>query len=94
MISQYNQFIGMYQNVFPDGYCNHVINEFERLLVSGACNNRQTSEGAKKTAKQDYHYFMNMRGHVMSPFNDIDVLNIFWTGLQNCFDEYVSEYDI
>ena len=94
MISQYNQFIGMYQNVYPDGFCNHVINEFERLLVSGACSTRQDSENARKVDKQDYHYFLNMRGNVMSPFNDTNVLDIFWTGMQNCFDEYVSEYDI
>ena len=84
----------MYQDVYPDGYCNHVINEFERLLVSGACSNRQNSEGAKKTSKQDYHYFLNMRSNVMSPFNDTGVLDIFWTGLQNCFDHYSNEYDI
>jgi hypothetical protein len=94
MISQYNQFIGMYQNVYPDGFCNHVINEFERLLISGACSDRQNVEGVTKTKKQDYHYFLNMRSHSMSPFNDTGVLDIFWTGLQNCFDEYVSEYDI
>lgn len=94
MISQYNQFLGMYQNVYPDGFCNHIINEFERLLVSGACNNRQDSEGAKKTSKQDYHYFLNMKSHSMSSFNGTEVLDIFWTGLQNCFDEYTSKYDI
>ena len=94
MNPQYNEFIGMYQNVFPDGFCSHVISEFERLLSSGSCGNRQDSEGAKKTIKEDYHYFLNMRNHVMSPFNDVGVMNIFMNSLQNCFEEYVSEYDI
>jgi hypothetical protein len=92
-MSQYTDFIGMYQNVFPDGFCSHAISEFERLLSTGSCGNRQDSEGAKKTLKQDYHYFLNMRNHVMSPFNNCQFMEIFWTGLQNCFDEYCDEYD-
>ena len=94
MKAQYNDFIGMYQNVFPDGFCHHVIAEFERLLVSGACSNRQDSEGITKTRKQDFHYFLNMRNNVMNDFNDVRVEDIFFTGLQNCFDDYVSEFDI
>jgi hypothetical protein len=94
MKAQYNDFIGMYQNVFPDGFCNHIISEFERLLVSGVCSNRQDSEGATKTRKQDFHYFLNMKNNVMSDFNDVKVEDIFFTGLQNCFNDYVSEFDI
>jgi len=94
MRSQYNNFIGMYQDVYPDGFCNHLINEFERLLQSGVCNNRQTAENTTKTRKEDFHYFMNIRSNPMSPFNDICVNEIFITGLQNCFDDYVDEFDI
>ena len=94
MNPQYNQFIGMYQNVFPDGFCYHVISEFERLLSSGSCGNRQDGEGAPKTAKEDYNYFLNMKNHTMSLFNDVAVIDIFMNSLQNCFDAYVSEYDI
>jgi hypothetical protein len=93
MMAQYTDFIGMYQNVFPDGFCSHAISEFERLLSSGSCGNRQDSEGARKTSKQDYHYFLNMRNHTLSPFNNYQFMEIFWNGLQNCFDEYVDEYD-
>ena len=94
MKAQYSEFIGMYQNVFPDGFCSHVISEFERLLSSGFCGNRQDREGVPKTRKEDYHYSLNMRNHVMSSFNNIDVIDIFMNSLQNCFDEYVSEFDI
>lgn len=94
MKSQYNNFIGMYQDVYPDGFCNHLINEFERLLESGVCNNRQSAENTTKTRKEDFHYFMNMRSNPMSPFNDTCVNQIFLTGLQNCFDDYVDEFDI
>jgi hypothetical protein len=94
MRSQYNNFIGMYQDVYPDGFCNHLINEFERLLKSGVCNNRQSAENTTKTKKEDFHYFMNLRSNPMSPFNDICVNEIFIAGLQNCFDDYVDEFDI
>jgi hypothetical protein len=92
--SQYTDFIGMYQDVYPDGFCSHMITEFERLLSSGCGATRQEAEGSPKTKKDDYHYFLNMKHNAISPFNDIAVLDIFWNGLQNCFDEYVSEYDI
>ena len=94
MITQYNGFIGMYQNVFPEGFCSHMISEFERLLSSGSCGNRQDGEGATKTTKEDYYYFLNVKNHPLSTFNGERVLDIFMNSLQNCFDDYVSEYDI
>jgi hypothetical protein len=92
--SQYTNFIGMYQDVFPDGFCNHLINEFERLLVSGACSNRQDSENTPKTTKEDYHYFLNFKFNSITRFNEKESVGIFLEGLQKCFDEYVNEYDI
>ena len=94
MDSKYNNFIGMYHDVFPDGFCNHLIDEFERLLVSGACGNRQTYENALKTAKDDYHYFMNIKSNPMDFFNNESVVDVFVNGLQKCFNDYVNEYDI
>jgi hypothetical protein len=94
MNAQYNQFIGMYNNVYRDGFCNHMITEFERVLSQGLCGNRQDSEGITKTRKQDNFYFLNLKQHVLSPFNDDGVLPIFMNGLQRCFDDYVAEYDI
>jgi hypothetical protein len=91
---RYHEFIGMYDNVFPDGFCSHMIEEFERLLSRGMCANRQDSEGARKYKKQDNFYFLNVKNHSFTSFNNISVIDIFTTGLQNCFDEYVSEYDI
>lgn len=94
MNAQYNQFIGMYNNVYQDGFCNHMISEFDRVLSQGLCGNRQDSEGTKKTTKQDNFYFLNLRNHTISPFNDDGALPIFMNGLQRCFDDYVAEYDI
>ena len=31
-----DNFIGIYQGVYPDGYCEHLISEFNRLKGQGA----------------------------------------------------------
>tara|TARA_B100001094_G_scaffold322453_1_gene371800 strand:- start:2293 stop:2910 length:618 start_codon:yes stop_codon:yes gene_type:complete len=92
--SQYNQFIGIYENVFPDGYCNHMVREMDMLLATGAGSNRQQFEGCHKTVKQDEHLFLNMNDHSPNPFNGEHCRKIFWDGLQHCFDRYCNEYDI
>ena len=94
MNQQYIDFIGLYENVYPDGYCNHMIEEFERLLTLGVCNNRQNSENITKTKKQDDFIFLNLKNHNPSSFNGECPLKLFWDGLQKCYDEYNSEYDI
>ena len=94
MISEYHEFIGMYNNIFEDGYCSHMISEFERFRSGGYCGNRQFSEGISKTKKNDEYLFLNLRNHSLSPFNGACPLRIFFDGLQRCYDNYVSEYDI
>lgn len=94
MNCNYQDFIGMYSDVYADGFCNHVIAEFERLFSGGMCGTRKLSENAKKTSKEDYFYFLNLKNHAMATFNGECVNNIFFQGLQECFDQYVSEYDI
>lgn len=94
MEAKYNDFIGMYENIFPDYYCQHLIDEFERLLSKGHCGNRQETENAKKHMKQDEFCFLNLRNHCFSSFQEQDSMSIFWNGLQTCFDDYVTEYDI
>ena len=94
MDSKYCDFIGMYSDIFPDYYCTHMINEFERVLEKGMCGNRQDSEGTTKTKKQDEFYFLNLKNHCFSDFNSESPLNIFFNGLQMCFDDYTKEYDV
>lgn len=94
MKTKYLDFIGMYENVYPDGFCDHMIGEFERLLSSGSCGTRQGDEGVPKTSKEDYHYFLNMGNHTPAPFGGNDAMGIFWNGLQRCYDDYSSTFDI
>ena len=91
---QYRDYIGIYENVFPDGYCNHKIEEFERLSWDGATGNRQQLEGCDKTVKQDEFAFLNFKNHVPSPFNGEGSKEIFWRGLQECYDNYSNQYDV
>ena len=94
MNAQYNQFIGMYNNVYQDGFCNHMISEFDRVLSEGLCGNRQTVEDVKKVEKEDEFYFLNLRSHNLSFFNGENPTKIILQGIQNCFDDYVNEYDV
>ena len=97
MKAKYNSFIGMYDNVFPDGYCHHMIQEFERLNSFGVCSDRKQSENAKKTIKSDTHCFLdthtNLKNYSLNSFNDKCPTDIFWDSLQRCFDDYAEEYD-
>jgi hypothetical protein len=93
MQSVYKDFIGMYNNVYEDGFCSHMITEFERFYAGGYCGNRQQSEGTTKTKKQDEFLFLNLKNHHPSNFNNKSCLAIFFDGLQRCFENYVSEYD-
>ena len=94
MNAKYNDFIGLYENVFPEYFCQHIISEFERYISRGMVANRKESENAKKTVKDDLFCFLNMRNHHPSDFQDQPSMPIFWDGLQKCFDDYVEEYDI
>jgi hypothetical protein len=104
---EHKNFIGFYKNVYPEGYCQHLIKEFERLEKSGAGSNRQRSEGASKHIKDDFQIGINLRNHRLEPFewtekqeNNIenklymDSVELFFNGLQRCYDEYSEKYSI
>ena len=100
----YKDFIGIYENVYPDGFCRHVIEEFERLSNEGVTGNRQLSEQCDKTQKQDEFVFLNFKNQAGTPFKveensrDYDpvqwgVKGLFFEGLQRCFNQYCNHYD-
>jgi hypothetical protein len=93
MQSQHDQFIGMYKNVFPDGYCNHIIQEFEYLLNKGMCGTRQQTEGGiNKTRKDDTSFYISGSNHHLKLFNQQDTRSLFFDGLQSCYNEYTENY--
>lgn len=92
MNAEYKEFIGIYRGVYPDGYCQHLINEFERLVESGAGQNRQRGEGAPKHRKNDMQLGLNFGVHTAAPFSDAPATRIFFDGLQKCYDEYTDKF--
>jgi len=95
MNENYIDFIGFYENVFPQSFCQHVINEFDRIYEKGLCGTRK-NENAKKHHKSDSFYFLNVVDHSNSfeKFEGHEVSDLINKGLQKCFDAYTDEYDI
>jgi len=91
---EYKDFIGTYSDVYPAGYCEHVIDEFETLAVSGAGANRIQSEKASRSFKDDYQISLNFKGHNLAPFDNTNVIDIFFNGLQKCYEKYAENYAI
>lgn len=94
MKSEYKDFIGIYQDVCPEGYCQHLISEFERLTQAGAGINRQRGEKAHKHAKNDLQLGLNFGVQSVAPFNNNSVVDIFFNALQSCYDFYTEEFSI
>jgi hypothetical protein len=91
-MSNQEDFIKIYQDVYPDGYCQHLIDEFERLTQSGAGTNRQNSEGAPRHRKNDLQLGLNMGVHAVAPFEDKSAVDMFFKGLQACYDDYTAQF--
>jgi hypothetical protein len=91
-MSNQEDFIKLYHNLYPEGYCEHLIAEFERLTQSGAGTNRQNGEGAPRHRKDDLQLALNMGVHTVAPFEDKSAVNMFFDGLQACYDHYTTEF--
>jgi len=92
MNAEYKDFIAVYRDVYPEGYCQHLINEFERLAESGAGVNRQRCENALKHEKNDTHMDFNLGVHTVAPFNNLNSTRVFFHGLQNCYEAYAEQF--
>lgn len=91
---EYFEHIALFKDVYPEGYCQHLISEFNRLEEGGVGSNRQKSEGTPKHVKDDHQILIELANHNMLSFNDSNPERIFFDGLQHCYDEYTSKYSI
>lgn len=89
---EYKDFIGVFSDVYPDGFCQHLISEFDRNQNLGAGTDRQNGEGASKHIKNDYQIFCNGKNINFEPFQDKNTVDLFFDGLQACFGNYSNEY--
>lgn len=89
---EYKDFIGIFSEVYPEGFCEHLIEEFERNQTLGAGTDRQNGEGAAKHRKNDYQIFSNGKNINFEPFGGKNTIDMFFKGLQHCFEVYSSEF--
>ena len=94
MKAEYKDFIGIFSDVYPDGFCEHLIAEFERNRTLGVGTNRQNGEGANKHVKDDYQIFSNGKNINFEPFEDKNTVDMFFKGLQHCFEVYTNEFSV
>ena len=94
MIVTYENFVGVYDDLLPAGYCQHLISEFDRLELDNVGANRQKGEGAKKHIKDDYQININGRSIWMAPFQERNPQDMFFDGLQTCYNLYTDKYSV
>jgi hypothetical protein len=94
--SNYIDSIGMYQNIFPEGFCSHLINQFEIFQEKGYCGTRKNYEDEPRYKKDDTFTFLNVNNHpgTLENFDDKEVIQVIHTGLQKCFDNYIDKFDV
>lgn len=91
---EYKDFIGVFSDVYPEGFCEHLIAEFERNQTLGIGKDRQGGEGAPKHIKNDYQIYSNGKNIQFEPFNECRTIDLFFEGLQKCFESYVKEFSV
>ena len=89
---EYKDFIGIFSEVYPEGFCEHLVSEFDRNETLGVGVNRQNGEGVNKHVKNDYQICSNGKNINFEPFNGANTVNVFFEGLQKCFRAYTEEY--
>lgn len=88
-----NDFIEIFEDVFPEGFCEHVIHEFDNNHKDGLTFTRQEQENVDVLVKNDTHMFLNYTQQ-FNPFEGKNTVDIFYEGIQKCFNLYTEKYTI
>lgn len=91
---EYKDFIGVFSDVFPEGFCEHLVSEFDRHQTLGAGTDRQSGEGSAKHVKNDDQICSNGKNINFEPFKDKNTVDVFFEGLQKCFESYIKEFSV
>ncbi len=91
---EHKDFIGVFSEVYPTNFCEHLISEFERSLISGAGINRQLGENADRHVKDDYQIMANGRNINFADFSETRSTELFFEGLQKCYEIYAEEFSV
>lgn len=88
--------IGVFKNVYPEGFCEHIVNEFEYAINSGQAYTRQQTENAPKMYKDDHQLLYDGRFNIFKAFekngHSVKVYDGFFGGLTDCMSRYLEEY--
>jgi hypothetical protein len=85
-------FIGVFSDVYPEGFCQHLMSEFDRNQELGIGADRQVSENSPKHEKNDYQICSNGHNILFTPFENHEPTSMFFKGLQDCFSAYTNEF--
>lgn len=93
---KHENFVGVYSNVFQDGFCQYLIDKFEVLANGGVGADRKSSEGAPSHIKNDYQIYIPLDRHAgdLGGFGGSSARDFFFAGLQRCFEDYVTNYSV
>jgi hypothetical protein len=91
MKAEYQDFIGIYTDVFPEGFCEFVISEFENAYNSGAGLSRLETEGAHSHRKSDVSMLGSDLHNLFTKTNEKPSTE-FFHGLQACYKDYVIQH--
>lgn len=83
-----SDFISIYRNVFPEGYSQHMIENFERIKQNGVGWSREHP----RHKVDDYAVILLAGVHNFLPFENINPLEGFFKRLQICFNNYCTRY--
>jgi len=88
---QHQNFIGIYSDVYPSGFCDYIIKLTEESVQNGTGYTRLASEGVPGHRKQD----LALSGHNLhGTFKEKNIKDIFMEGLQQCFIQYTNNFSI
>jgi len=94
MKKSYSQdFINVYSDVAPEGFCQHSIEQFDRLVSAGSGWSR-LPEGAPGHIKHDYAVGLNYTHTTADDFNDVPVTDVFFNALTECMDDYREQFSV
>jgi hypothetical protein len=91
---EHKDFIGVFSDVFPEGFCEHLISEFDRLAEIGVGYNRQETENVGTHIKSDHAMNLNAANLEFDYFNGECPRKLFFSGLQHCFDLYSEQFSV
>jgi len=86
-----DQHIAMFADVLPEGLCEHMMHEIDRLFESGVGTNRKQAEGVARHVKHDEYLFLS-RSMMIAPHEGRDSLDMLEEAMQPCWDQYTERY--